>query len=103
MKEKLNVSELIKTGVILFLITALSAALLAVVNSFTAPMIAKNDTEKKNSAMRTVMPDAADFDDFDITPEIAALKNSDKITEIKTALDSGGDVIGVCVITETTG
>ena len=103
MKEKLNVGELIKTGVILFLITALSAALLAVVNGFTAPMIAKNNTEKKNSAMRAVMPDAADFGNCDITPEIAALENSDKITEIKTALDADGKVIGVCVITETTG
>lgn len=107
MKEKLNVGELIKTGVILFLITALSAALLAFVNSKTAPIIEQNDIEKQQNAMRAVLPDAADFDepykDKALPEEIAALSEKDEITNVYTALDKSGEVIGVCVITETTG
>ena len=62
MNGKLNVGELIKTGIILFLITALSAALLAYVNGFTAPMIAKNKETKTQDAMRAVLPAADSFE-----------------------------------------
>ena len=39
-----NLKEIIKIGVILFAITAVSALLLAVVNKVTAPKILKNQT-----------------------------------------------------------
>ena len=103
MKEKLNVAELIKTGVILFLITALSAALLAYVNGFTAPLIAKNDEEKTQDAMRAVLPEADSFEKLDVPSEVAALSDKDEITDIYKAKNSEGADCGVCVITNTSG
>ena len=103
MNGKLNVGELIKTGIILFLITALSAALLACVNGFTAPRIAENKEIKTQDAMRAVLPSADSFEKLEITPEVAALSDKDEITEIYKAKDSGGADCGVCVITNTSG
>ena len=95
MKEKINIGEIIKIGVILFLITALAAALLAFVNGKTAPLIEKNSLEKEQNAMLSVMPDAAKFEEVEITDGEAS--------KAYTALDSDGNVIGACIITETTG
>lgn len=96
MKDRINIGEVIKIGLILFAITALSAALLAFVNAKTAPLIELNSIEKEKAAMRKVMPGAADFekaDDIDIS----------EVSSAYIALDSEGTVIGACVITETSG
>lgn len=98
MKEKINVGEIVKIGAILFLITAILAALLAFVNGKTAPLIEKNALEKEQSAMKAVMPEAASFDETEIPS-----KSDGQITKAYMALDSVGSVTGVCVITETTG
>lgn len=103
MKEKINIGEIVKTGVILFLITALSAALLAFVNGKTAPLIEKNSLEKEQEAMKAVMPDAAEFNEVEIKDEIAAFADKGEINKAYTALDESGAVIGACIITETTG
>lgn len=103
MKKKLNVGDLIKTGLILFIITAVLAALLGFVNGKTAPIIEQNELVKKQDAMRAVLPEAAEFTDAEITDEIAVLSGNDEIKEAYTALDSSGEVVGACVITETTG
>lgn len=96
MKEKLNIAEVLRVGAILFIITAVSAALLAFVNSKTAPLIEKNSLEKEQTAMRSVMSDAAEFEPVDIALD-------DKIEKAFKALAADGETIGVCVITETTG
>lgn len=104
MKEKINVGEIIKVGIVLFLITAIAAALLAFVNGKTAPLIAKNSLEKEQNAVRGVMPEAADFGEIEITDDVAELADGKgEIKKAYTALDSDGQVMGVCVITETTG
>ena len=103
MKEKMNVGDMIKTGLILFIITAVLAALLGFVNGKTAPIIEQNELVKKQDARRAVLPEAAEFTDAEITDEIAALSGNDEIKEAYTALDSSGEVVGACVITETTG
>ena len=104
MSEKLDVKEIIKVGAILFVITALAAALLGFVNANTAPLIAENNIKKEQTALKAVMPDAADFKEIELTPE---LKNAEdgrgEITKAYTALDQSGRVTGACVITETSG
>lgn len=104
MSEKLDVKEIIKVGAILFVITALAAALLGFVNAKTAPLIAENNIKKEQTALKAVMPDAADFKEIELTPE---LKNAEdgrgEITKAYTALDQSGRVTGACVITETSG
>lgn len=104
MSEKLDVKEIIKVGAILFVITALAAALLGFVNAKTAPLIAENNIKKEQTALKAVMPDAAEFKELELTPE---LKNAEdgrgEITKAYTALDQSGRVMGACVITETSG
>lgn len=53
--------EIVKTGLVLFLITAVSAGLLAAVNAKTAPIIEKNNALKQENAMRLVLPEADGF------------------------------------------
>lgn len=100
MKEKINIGEIIKIGVVLFLITAVSAALLAFVNSKTAPLIEKNSLEKERNALRAVMPEAAEFRDAEIP---AGITDSGEINKVYTAFGADGNITGVCVMTETTG
>ena len=57
-----DIKEILKIGVILCLITSVSAGILAAVNSATAPVIARNEEQKRSEAMRAVLPDAADFE-----------------------------------------
>lgn len=102
MKEKINVAEVIRVGVILFLITAVSAALLAFVNGKTAPLIEKNALEKEQTAMRAVMPDASDFEEIELTDDITALGDG-AVTKAYAVPNQNGGFDGVCVITETTG
>lgn len=97
MENKLNVKEMIKVGVILFLITAISAALLAFVNGKTAPLIEKNSLAKEQTALKAVMSNAAEFEETDVDADNDALKKA------FIAKDADGKSIGVCVITETTG
>lgn len=60
--------EIVKVGFILFAITAIAALILAVVNSFTAPVISVNNKRAQDEAMKKVLPDAASFEqaDFEI-------------------------------------
>ena len=57
-----KVKEITKISVILFLITAISALLLALVNNITAPMIAANEEQSVQDALRVVMPEADRFE-----------------------------------------
>ena len=105
MKEKMNAGEIIKVGLILFLITAVLAGLLAFVNAKTAPLIERNALAAEEEAMKTVMPDAADFSQVQIRPvvqQIAKDQNSE-ISKAFIAKDEDGNDIGACVITITSG
>lgn len=57
-----DVREIIKIGIILFLITAISAGILAVVNSVTAPVIRANAEKKQAAAMQKVLSQADGFE-----------------------------------------
>lgn len=103
MENKLNVREIIKIGVILFAITAISAALLAFVNGKTAPLIEKNSIAKEQDALRAVMPGAADFEETSIDSTDIGIDDTNLLNGIYLARDTASNVIGVCVITETTG
>lgn len=64
MHKKTKSPGIIKTGIILFLITGIAALILASVNSVTAPMITANETEKQMTAMTTVLPEADKFEEL---------------------------------------
>ncbi len=61
--------EILRVGVILFLITTLAALILAAVNSFTAPVIAANNKKAQDIAMKKVLPAASEFKAVEYTPE----------------------------------
>ena len=105
MNEKMNIGEIVKVGVILFVITAVLAGLLAFVNAKTAPLIEQNALIAEQEAMKTVMPDAVSFKEVEITEEIAAVatESGGEISKAFIALDDSGEEIGACVITVTTG
>ena len=102
----MNKKEIIKVGVILFVITAVLAGLLAFVNAKTAPIIEQNALAAEQEAMKTVMPDAASFDEVEVTNELAEIAAENENSEISKAFvakNAGGETIGACVITVTTG
>ena len=76
MVKKTDLKEIIKIGAILFAITAAAALVLALMNSVTAPVIAKNQAEKQQKAMQVVLPEAMGFSDenlkTDEMPEIVS-------------------------------
>lgn len=63
-----DIREIIKIGLILFMITAASAGILAVVNGMTAPVIAANNEKKRDEAMARVLPEATGFVQTDYAP-----------------------------------
>lgn len=89
MIKKRDVLNIIKTAVILFLITGISAFLLGVVNDVTAPIIAKNQEEKQQAAMRTVQPEADNENGFSEMEELPELP--DIIEKVFVAKKSGED------------
>ena len=105
MKEKMNVGEIIKVGIILFVITAVLAGLLAFVNAKTAPLIEQNSLAAEQEAMKTVMPDAANFEEIELTDDLTSIAENGggEITKAYTALGADNETIGACVITVTTG
>ncbi len=90
----INPKEIIKVGLILFIITAVSALLLAVANNITAPIIDRNNQINTENSMKTVLPSAADFEKVEI--------DASQITEAYIATNNG-EVIGACVVSEANG
>ncbi len=60
MKNSKSLTDIIRIAGILLLITALTAALLAVINSFTAPVIDANAKAAKQEAILELFPEATD-------------------------------------------
>ena len=79
--------EIIRVGFILFVITAISALLLAFANDITAPIIEKNNKIKTENSMKTLIPEADEFQE----------QGNAYIAK------AGGETVGVCIISEGLG
>lgn len=101
MADKKVITEIIKVGAILFAITAVAAAILAGVNSVTAPVIAENDRKAQEIAMKAVLPDAASFDkmEYEISEasSVTEVYLSDAGYAIKAAPKGYGGAISMIV------
>lgn len=100
MIKKSDILNTIKTAVILFLITGISAFALGAVNNVTAPIIAKNNEAKQQVAMRTVQPEA------DIENGFSELLELSEIPEIVTKVfeaKKSGEKFGYAVLVEPMG
>lgn len=99
MLKKEDVSNIIKVGLILFAITAVSALVLATINAATAPVIAENNAKKQAEAMRTVLPEAAEFSSESLLGELEI----DNVSAVYEAKDKSGSSIGYAVMAEPNG
>lgn len=77
------VKNIVKLGLILFLICGISTGLLAFVNSLTAPVISENTKKQELIANKEVLPSADEF--YSVTDEISVGK------------DSSGNIVGYAV------
>lgn len=95
MLKKENIIEILKIGFILFLITAVSAGLLAAVNAKTAPIISENKRLQQQEAMKIVLPKADSFDETNFI--------SEKMDKSVTAVYKGNNDSGYVVMASPVG
>ena len=113
-KKESNVGFIVRLAVTLFLISAVTAGLLAGVNSITAPVIAKANEAKTQEAVEAVLPGGGkqiDFAGSDPSGLVSAVYASDAGYAVKVApsgfggaiemmvgVDKGGNVLGISII-----
>ena len=102
MLNKKDLANIISVGLKLFLITAISACVLAVVNNITAPIIEKNTIEKQEIAMKSVISNAVRFENADMSA-LALVELQCAVTGIYNAVDSQDNTIGYAVMVSTGG
>lgn len=98
MLKKEDLKEILRVGAILFAITAISALVLATVNSVTAPVIAANNEKKQAEAMKVVMPLAAEFEQLQNEPLDAKYYGN-----VYKANNEAGEVIGYVALVSANG
>ena len=91
--------EIFIVAIKLFVITAVAALCLAVVNKVTAPVIATNAEKAENEALREVLPAAAEFKktEFSDADIPKAAKNGVRVENLCIGTDNDGAVSGYVV------
>ena len=112
MKAKSNTAFILRLAVTLLLICTVVAAVLAAVNSYTAPIIAKQKEEKTQLAIEAVLPGGGEEVEFeDATGMVTALYASESgwavqvssngfggTLDMMVGVDKAGNVIGISII-----
>lgn len=96
-------NETIKLGLILFIITAVAAALLSVSNTITAGRIAELDKITNNLAMQEVLGDAESFNPLDESKLKEVQAVSSNIIEVNEGYDSSSNLVGYTIKANTIG
>ena len=115
MKTESNVKFILRLALTLFLITSVVAALLAVVNSITAPVIAASNEAKTQAAIEAVLPGGGE--EIQIPeghPLVSAAYESetgyavqvtpggfDNTITMMVGVDKEGNVLGISIISHT--
>ncbi|NMB08608.1 MAG: RnfABCDGE type electron transport complex subunit G [Tissierellia bacterium] len=95
-------NETLKLALILFLITAISATVLAVSNNITAPQIAEADRLKDEQAKIEILPEGKEFRPLDENKLNEIKTNFDNVLEIFEAYN-GNDLVGYTIKTVVNG
>ena len=92
MAEKENAWSMIKLGLILCAYAVVACAMLALVNNFTAPKIAENQTKKVSAAMQECFPESGlSFETInDFTPPVVGAITVDEMYVAK----RGNEIVG---------
>ena len=115
MKTESNMKFILRLAVTLFLISAITAGLLAGVNSITAPIIEQLNVQKQIDAMSSVVPDADTAEQVEYTDpngvilevyetesayaiKVAAPGGFSGAIEMMVGVDKAGNVLGISVI-----
>ena len=117
MKTESNAKFIVRLGATLFLITAVVAAILAAVNSITAPVIEQLNAEKTQKAIETVLPGGFDeeiTDYADATGLVTKVYKGangyalevtpggfDNTITMMVGVDFEGKVLGISVVSHT--
>lgn len=115
MKRSSNTAFILRLSMTLLMICTVVAALLAAVNGYTAPIIAKQKEEKTRQAIEAVLPGGGESVEFeDDTGMVTALYASDagwavQVTtngfggavNMMVGIDKTGNVIGISIISHT--
>ena len=83
----------VKSVIVLLAICLVASAILAAVNSFTAPLIEKSENEKVEKSLLVVMPDGKNFKKIETAPDGLA----DTVKEIYS--ENGGGYVFKLVTT----
>lgn len=94
-----GVGAMIKLGLVLAIYAAVSCAVLAVVNNVTSPVIAQNQINKANAAMKSVFADA---DSFDKVTDFNAPGGTIKIEAVYLAKKAGKTIGGAAQVSGPT-
>ncbi len=114
MKTESTVKYILRLVLTLFVITAVVAALLAGVNSVTAPAIAKLKAEKTQQAIEAVLPGGGEEVEFPETALVSKVYASetgyavevtpggfDNTITMMVGVDKAGNVLGIDIISHT--
>lgn len=113
--KKSNISYILRLSLTLLAITAVMAALLAVVNMVTAPIIAKANAEKTQAAIEAVLPgggkEIAFTDDSGLVSKVYASDTGyavqvapsgfDGEIDMMVGIGKDGKVLGISIISHT--
>ncbi len=102
MFKKSDIINILSVGLKLFLITAISACVLAVINNITAPIIEENTIKKQEIAMKSVVENAVRFEKADMSA-LALVDLQCAVTSVFNAVDSEDRTIGYAVMVSTGG
>ncbi len=102
MLKKGDISNIVSVGIKLFLITAISALVLAVVNFVTAPIIAENTAQKQQESMKNVLTQATKFERANMSA-LALVDLQSAITEVYKGINSDDEIVGYAVMVSSGG
>ncbi len=99
--------DIVKLGLILFIICVVAAGFLSLTNSVTAPIIAKNQLQSEIQAKQEVLPQGKEFKEMDSGKMAELFKNANNeklnnIVQISIA-DADGKFVGMVIKTSVTG
>jgi len=95
--------EIIKLGLILFIITFVAAALLGFANEVTSDLIAQVQEQENNKARQEILPSAESFEPLDESEFNTIVSENDKVIEVYIGKDSNNELVGYTVKTRASG
>lgn len=102
MLKKSDIANIFSVGLKLFLITAVSAVILAIINNITEPIILANNNKKQNESMQKVLQNASKFEQTDMS-SLALVELPCAVTSVYKGFDEDGKEVGFAAMVSSAG